>query len=46
MHHLLSSKQQTDTVKEKLVNVVQHLAAEEPEISLRRWVRPKTELTE
>lgn len=34
VHHLLSSKQQTDTVRDQLVNRVERLAAEEPDISL------------
>ena len=33
--HLLSSKQQADTVREQLVNLVEHLAATEPDISPR-----------
>ncbi len=28
------------------MNIVEHLAAEEPDISLRSWWRPKTELQE
>ena len=38
----ISSEQQTDTVSNELVNT-KHLAAKEPDISLRHWWRPKTE---
>ncbi len=44
--YLVSSKKQTDTVREQLVNLVEHLAAKETDISLRRWWRPNTELKE
>ena len=44
--HCLISKVQTDSVREQLVNIVEHLAAKEPKISLRTWWRPKTELKE
>ncbi len=30
-------KQQTDTVRDQLVNIVEHLAAKEPDIYLRSW---------
>ncbi len=33
-------------VSDLLVNTVEHLAAKEPDISLRDWWRPKTELKE
>ncbi len=41
---LLSSKQQTDTVRDKLVNTVEHFVVKEPIFSLRR--RTNTELQE
>ena len=44
--HLLSSKQQPDPVGDQPVNMVEHLAATEPEVSLRSWWRPKPELEE
>ncbi len=34
-HYLLSIKRQTDTLSDKLVNIVEHLAAKESNISLR-----------
>lgn len=37
---------QTDMIREQLVNVVEHLAAKEPDISLRSWWSPNTELKE
>ena len=40
VHHL-----QTDPVRDQLVNIVEHLAAKEPEVSLSSW-RPKQELEE
>ncbi len=43
---IFSTKQQTDKVSEWLVNTVEHLAAKEPDISLRRWWRPKTDQKE
>lgn len=43
-HHWLSIKCQTDTVNNYLANMVEHLAAEEPDISHRRCWRPKMEL--
>ncbi len=44
VHYLLSTKHQTDTVRDQLVNIVEHLTAKEPDIFLRSWWRPKTEL--
>ena len=44
--HYLLSRQQTDTVRQHLVNIVEHLAAKELDITLRSWWRPKTELEE
>ncbi len=41
---LPSTEQQTDTISDYLVNTVEHLATKEPDISLRSWWRPKTEL--
>lgn len=34
-HYLFSTKQQTDTVKDQLVNILEHLAAKELSISFR-----------
>lgn len=34
---ILTAQQQTDAVSNYLVNVVEHLAAVEPDISLMRW---------
>ena len=42
VHYLLGSKQQTDTVGGQLVNIVEHLAAKEPEISPQELVEAKT----
>ena len=33
----------TDTVRDKLLNMVEHLAFEETDTFLRRWWRPKSE---
>ena len=44
VYDLLSSKQQTDPVRDQLVNMVERLAAKDPEVSLRSWWRPKLEL--
>ncbi len=44
VHYLPSTKQQADTVTNQLVNIVEHLAAKEPHISLWDWWRPKPEL--
>ncbi|XP_044031021.1 uncharacterized protein LOC122865990 [Siniperca chuatsi] len=41
--YLLSCRQQTDAVRVQLLNIAEHLAAKEPDVSLRR---PNTELTE
>ena len=46
VYDLLSSKQQTDPVRDQLVNMVERLAAKDPEVSLRSWWRPKPELKE
>ena len=46
IHHLRTSKQQTDPVRDQLVNIVEHLAAKEPDISLKSWQRAKAELKE
>ena len=46
VHYLLSSKQQTDPARDQLVNIVEHLAAKEPEIYLRSRWRPKSEQKE
>lgn len=35
-----------DKVSYSLVNVVEHLADKEPELSLRSWLRPNMELNE
>ncbi len=35
VHDLLSTKHQTDTLRDKLVNIVEHLAAKETDIYLR-----------
>jgi len=45
-HDLHNTAKHTDTVREQVVNVVEHLAAEEPGVSLRSWWRPNTELKE
>ena len=37
---------QTQLAVDQLVNIVEHLAAKEPDISLRSWQRVKTELKE
>lgn len=42
-HH---TKLQAATVRDSLVNMVDHLAANETDISIRRRCRPKTELKE
>lgn len=34
-------RQQTDTVSKLPVNIMEHIAAKGPDISLRSWVRPK-----
>ncbi len=34
IHYLLSTKQQTDTIRDKLVNIVEQLAAKEPHVFL------------
>lgn len=39
----LAARLQTDTVREQLVNLEDHLATEEPDGSLGRWWRPNTE---
>lgn len=42
---LISEEQvQTDKVSDQLRNMVEYLAATEPDISLKSWSRPKTEL--
>jgi len=46
VHFLLSRKLQSDTFTDSLVNIVDYLAAEESDIFLERWRRPKTELKE
>ena len=43
---LLSSKQQTGTVRDEAVDMLEFLAAAETDVSLWRWWRPKTELKE
>ena len=43
---LYTTKQQVDTVRDKPVNIMEHLATKEEEIPLRRWWRPKMELKE
>ena len=35
-----------DSVRDQLVNIVEYLAAKEPEVPLRSWWRPKPELKE
>lgn len=42
--HLPTTKQQTDKVRDSLVNIVKHLLAIGPDSSLRGWWRPKREL--
>ncbi len=39
--YLSSTKWQTDTVSNQLVNIMEHLAAKEPDVSFRSWWRPK-----
>ena len=36
----------TDPFRDQLVNIVEHFAAKEPEVSHRSWWRPKPELKE
>ncbi len=45
-HHLHSTGRQTGTVGDELVNIVEHLAAKQPNISFRSWWSPKSELKE
>ncbi len=47
-HRTRPAQQQTADrhSREQLVNIVEHLAAKQTDISLRRWWRPKTELKE
>lgn len=40
-HFLLSIKLQTDTVGDQLVNIMEHLAAEDPDVSPREVVETK-----
>lgn len=35
-HFLLSTKQQTDTVADKMVKTLEHLAAKEPDVSVTK----------
>ncbi len=44
IRYMPSTKRQTDKVSGKLVNMVEPLAADRPDISLRNWWRPKSEL--
>ncbi len=44
-HHLPSTKQHTDKVSNQLVNIMEHLAAKEPDISLRSYIELKREKT-
>lgn len=46
VHYLLNTKWQSDRVSDLLVYKVEHLAANELDVSLRRWWRPITELKE
>ncbi len=47
VHDLLSTRQQTDTVRDCLLNKREHLAAKSRYcISLKSWWRPNTELKE
>lgn len=43
---MLKSRQLTEAVSDKLVSIVEHLAAKELNISLRSWWRSKTEVKE
>ena len=43
---MLSPKQQTDTIRDSLVNIVEHVAAKESNNTIRHWWGPKTELKE
>lgn len=42
INYRLSTKQQTDTIRHDLVYMVQNLAAEEPDIALMSFQRPRT----
>lgn len=46
VHCMLKSRQLTEAVSDKLVSIVEHLAAKELNISLRSWWRSKTEVKE
>lgn len=43
---MLKSRQLTEAVSDKLVSIVEHLAAKELNISLRSWWRSKMEVKE
>ena len=43
VHYLLTTKQQQNKVSDQLVNIVEHLAVQEPDISLRTWWIPRSD---